>query len=398
MRKETFFRLSRMALLFIVFVSAIIPFIYLPQPIHPIVSIKLDPIFQRNIIIEEPVQMNEIPVAIHSSVPASDTIQPIVFSTKTIVLFVYLAGVFISLLLFVYSIISVLLLFRKSRKTDLNGICLMILNGEIPGHQKFALANSFNYCQIKKRITMMNKSKTNKAWCWKVATFLPLLALLLMAFGKMGENVPEKSNVPEKVIASSGIIQKQNEQFRQKIEIKKDGNYIDNKLCSLEELVKKGQEWGKAGNDWILLMIDESIPFKRIDEVREALANAKVYFVTQSIAGSDDIVYFMEDVSESAKFTQGKFDDWMKSQLNKYSEAKSKAREYKILYSFIIDKNGKVRDGHVIKGCDYPEINAAYEKILTQIPDWEPEMRLGVKVSVYYHLQSSYASIGEAHV
>ena len=60
------------------------------------------------------------------------------------------------------------------------------------GPRRFALANSFNHCQIKKRITMMNKSKTSKAWRWKVATFLPLLALLLMAFGKTGENVPPK--------------------------------------------------------------------------------------------------------------------------------------------------------------------------------------------------------------
>ncbi len=36
----------------------------------------------------------------------------------------------------------------------------------------------------------MNKQKTSKAWRWKVATFLPLLALLLMAFGKTGENDP----------------------------------------------------------------------------------------------------------------------------------------------------------------------------------------------------------------
>jgi hypothetical protein len=82
----------------------------------------------------------------------------------------------------------------------------------------------------------------------------------------------------------------------------------------------------------------------------------------------------------------------MKSQLNKYSEAKSKVGKYKISYSFIIDKNGKVRDAHIIMGCDYPEINAAYEKILTQIPDWEPARRLGAKVSVYYHLQTMYAS------
>lgn len=58
------------------------------------------------------------------------------------------------------------------------------------GPRRFALANSFNHCQIKKRITMMNKSKTSKAWRWKVATFLPLLALLLMAFGNRSEKVP----------------------------------------------------------------------------------------------------------------------------------------------------------------------------------------------------------------
>lgn len=60
------------------------------------------------------------------------------------------------------------------------------------GPRRFALANSFNHCQIKKRITMMNKSKTSKAWRWKVATFLPLLALLLMAFGNRSETRIEK--------------------------------------------------------------------------------------------------------------------------------------------------------------------------------------------------------------
>jgi len=67
------------------------------------------------------------------------------------------------------------------------------------GPRRFALANSFNHCQIKKRITMMNKSKTSKAWRWKVATFLPLLALLLMAFGKRSELPIVKNTLAEKV-------------------------------------------------------------------------------------------------------------------------------------------------------------------------------------------------------
>ena len=480
MRKEVFLKLSRMAVLSIVLVSIIIPFIYLPQPIHPILPVRFEPIFQSNTLIKETVQIKEVPASIFSSVSSSEKIQPRAISTKSIVIFIYLAGVFISFLLFVYSIGSVLLLFRKSRKTDLKGIHLMIVNEDIPafsfrrrilisqhdydnnleailthelshirqghfydlmlmelvkivywfnplvyrmdsdlkeihefqadentlnsgidatkyqlliiqkcvGHQQFALANSFNHCQIKNRITMMNKSKTSKAWCWKVATFLPLLALLLMAFGKRGEIVPEKSNLPEIVISQPVIIQKQNALTNQIIEIRKDGNYIDNKVCSLAEIAKKGHEWNKTSNNWILLMIDESIPFKRIDEVRETLADAKVYFVTQSTVNSDDIVFFMGDVSQSAKFTQGKFNDWMKNQLNNYPEVKSIHKEYRLSYSFIVDKNGKSRDGHVTKGSDFPEINSAYEKILAQIPDWEPAKRGADKVSVYFNIMS----------
>jgi beta-lactamase regulating signal transducer with metallopeptidase domain len=479
-RKEAFFKLSRMTLLFIVIASAIIPFISLPQPIHPVLPITFAPIFQDKSILKEPVQANETHVIINSSSPSPGTLHPIVISTKMILLIVYLGGVLIASLLLFYRISSVLLLFKRSRKTVLNGIGLMIVNDDIPafsfkrhilisqqdyetnseailthelshikqghfydlmllelvkiiywfnplvyqmdndlkeihefqadehtlnsgidatkyqlliiqkcvGHKQFALANSFNHCQIKNRITMINKSKTNKAWCWKVATFLPLLALLLMAFSKRGESIPEKINLPAKVIAPSLTIQTQKEQFSRKIEIKKDGNYINNKLCSLEEIAEKSREWYKASNDWIFLLVDESIPLSRIDEVRGTL---KDYFVVQSMVNSDDLIYFAGDVSKAAKFIKGNFDDWMSSQLNNYPDIKFKFKEFKISYSFIVDKNGKTRDGHVTQGSDYPEVNAVFEKILTQIPDWEPAMRGRAKVSVYNRIMTHYA-------
>jgi biopolymer transport protein ExbD len=259
------------------------------------------------------------------------------------------------------------------------------------GHQKFALANSFNHCQIKNRIVMMNKHKTSKAWRWKVATFLPLLALLLMAFGKSGENVTEKvkvivkESVPEKIIAPSETIQIQNEQTSRLIEIRKDGNYIDNKKLSLKEIVKKGQEWAKASNDWIHLQIDESVPYGSIDEIREGLEAAKVYHVTQSTVNSDEIIYPAGDVSALAKFTQGSWDEWLQNRLEHSSEGKSKILQYKIRISFIVDKKGKVRDAHIVKPSEHPEINAAMEKVLAQVPDWIPAKRLGEPVSVLAH-------------
>jgi len=265
--------------------SIIIPFLYIPQPIQPIAQVKLEPIFQNNTIIQEPILMinkTEIPVTIQPSVPVSETNQSVEFSVKSILIFAYFSGVFVSLILLIYSFVSILILFRKARKTSINGIRLLIVDEDIPafsfgfnilisqhdydtnsetiithelshirlghfydlllmefvkitfwfnplvysmirdlkeihefqaddstltsgidatqyqlliiqkcvGHQKFALANNFNHCQIKKRITMMNKQKTGKAWRWKVATFLPLLALLLVFCGRSGSNKP----------------------------------------------------------------------------------------------------------------------------------------------------------------------------------------------------------------
>ncbi len=260
---------------------------------------------------------------------------------------------------------------------------------------------------------MMNKSKTSKAWCWKVATFLPLLALLLMAFGKRSEIVIPDSSLPVSVVAPSEPVQEQYGQFKQKIEIKKDGNYIDKKLCSLQEIAEKGQEWYKRrypDNIWIFLLIDESIPLSRVDEVREALTHN--YWVVQATAGSDDLVYFSGDVSDLAKFTQGKFGDWISSQLKNYPEirsygketietfpakdghpaVKAKVRRVTLSYSFIIGKDGKIRDAHIVKGSGYPEVDAAYEKMLSQIPDWIPAKRGGASVSVYEYNMGGFST------
>ena len=38
------------------------------------------------------------------------------------------------------------------------------------------------------------------------------------------------------------------------------------------------------------------------------------------------------------------------------------------------------------RSSDYPEVNTAYEKILAQIPDWEPAKRRGTNVSVYNNM------------
>lgn len=470
MRQETFFKLNRMVLILMVLSSTLIPLLPSPQLIQPFRQATLEPIFQSPAVIEKPIQTAVVTESIQLADSVNEIVKPFYLSPENILIVVYLAGAFVSLLLLLYSIGSVLLLFQTARKTVQDGIPLMIVPNDLPafsfghcilisqhdyelhsqtiithelshirmghfydlvlmelakiifwfnpliyrmvndlkeihefqaddytltsgidatkyqlliiqkcvGYQRFALANSFNHCQIKNRITMMNKQKTSKARSWKVATFLPLLALLLMAFGKPGEIVPIKVNAPPEIIQEN-----QSTQSGLSIEIRKDGNYISNKLYSKEEIVKWTKTLQKT-NEEILLIVEDQIPYGRMDEVRETLENAKIYHVNQTSPGSDEIIYPAGDVSELAKFTNGKWNAWMKNQLQNLSDGKSDTWEYKIMYGFIIDKNGKVRDGHIMKSSGNPEIDHAYEKILTKIPDWKPAKKGIKEVSVYY--------------
>ncbi|GEM_PF-2232895 len=74
--------------------------------------------------------------------------------------------------------------FTLNKGIDATQYQLLIIQKGV-GSQRFALANSFNYCQIKKRIVMMNDQRSNKTGSWKVVAFVPLVAILLMAFSKI---------------------------------------------------------------------------------------------------------------------------------------------------------------------------------------------------------------------
>lgn len=305
MRRETNFALVRSLMLTLVIASAIVPLVQLPSAWQVPLTIELapknSPVLPQSLV--NPVEQVQAPVLAGESTPASQPVSVPVSSASgfslnlaEVFLLVYAAGVAFFLLILARHIASVLLIFRQSTYTRMNGYRLYITDRETPsfafrrsvvisradyeqhgeailaheqahirlnhffdlvlvelvrafhwfnpaahllvsdlkavhefqadaetlktgvdstnyqlliiqkgvGPQRFALANSFNHCQIKKRIAMMNKLKTTKAGWWKAAAFLPVLALLLMAFGRTGENAPpDKSLLPSEVITNS---------------------------------------------------------------------------------------------------------------------------------------------------------------------------------------------------
>ena len=409
MRKETFFKLNRMVLLLMVLSSALIPFIHSPQLIQPFRQVKLETVFQRHTILEEPIQKNDFTAAIQLPAPAFETVKPVNWTAKNILLFIYLSGVLVSILLLLYSIVSILLLFRKARKTNHKGFHLMIVTDDIPafsfgpyilisqhdydsnseaiithelshirlchfydlmlmelakiifwfnplvyrmvsdlkeihefqaddytltsgidatkyqlliiqkcvGHQKFALANSFNYCQIKNRITMMNKQKTSKVWRWKVATFLPLLALLLMAFGKTGENVPTDNQ--------------------------SDKAFLNQEKTTAKDTATQPKE--------------------------------KIYYIAEILPEYPDGEKALRKfLSENVQYPK---------------EATAKNIQGKVYVNFIVNREGKIVDAMVLRSVD-PDLDAEALRLIGLMPNWKPGKEKGVPVSVSYTIPINF--------
>ena len=298
MRKEAFFKLNRIVLLSIVLCSLVIPKLIMPQFIQQTIQQPIDfqmPVFRmddnnlQNLSASDEAVLKDETIGNANNQEKGSQSN---FSIQEILLYTYITGLLITLLILVYGLISIFILYRKAKVIRMDGFRLLIVEKEIAafsfgrlvfisqrdynehgqvilahekehirfghfydlfflevikiifwfnpliyllirdmkdihefqadnhtltkgidatkyqlliiqksvGSQKFALANSFNHCQIKNRIVMMNKQKTSKAWRWKVATFLPLLALLLMAFGKPGEKVNAKKVLTEELL------------------------------------------------------------------------------------------------------------------------------------------------------------------------------------------------------
>ncbi|WP_299583534.1 M56 family metallopeptidase [uncultured Sunxiuqinia sp.] len=247
------------------------------------------------------------------------------------------------------------------------------------GHQKFALANSFNHCQIENRITMMNKQKTSKAWRWKVATFLPLLALLLMAFGKTGEKIPlEEVNVSEKMTSIAEVDQEnQNQKSSRLIEIRKDGNYIDGKPVSLEEITEKAEEWRKSDSkSTFLVIVRDASPDREstIKSINERFQNLNLDI---------EVVYYI--VEEMPEFPGGEkaLRQWISSHVQYPEEVKAKGIEEKIYVNFIVASDGEIIHPKIVRGVN-PALKAEALRVISQMPDWTPGKQRGQAVAVSY--------------
>ena len=199
------------------------------------------------------------------------------------------------------------------------------------GTRLFTMANNFNHKLLNKRITMINKKKSNRWARLKYLFVLPIAALAVATFAR-----PEVSV-----------------QFMS----------LNNKELYLNEMVVLGYVPEKTGQP---IKGEETEP----ETVKKEIFNA-----------AEEMPQFPGGMHEAMKFF---------GRHTKYPESALKAKiEGRVIVQFIIDKNGSVSDVKIMRSVS-PELDAEAIRVVSMMPQWTPGKQKGKNAAMQLHLPITF--------
>ncbi len=279
------------------------------------------------------------------------------------------------------------------------------------GSRLHSVANCLNHSNLKNRITMMCK-KTSSRWsAAKLLLILPLVALSLAATATT-VYVPKELNK-----GNENFVNEQNQKpnLRQALQMNLRGQggvgvvnaeIVLNPDGTYEHLyVVKHCDEESAGFSVLIHEVERA--FEAAIKVAELPKETTTYKYTISFciqgengiiksdvsAGDDAIVVmtYKEDLPfikcEKMPTFQGgdlnAYRNWMQSQLQYPKEAKDKGIKGRVIFSFVVEKDGSVSEFKVLNTPD-KIFSAEVERVFKLTPKWEPGKQNGKEVRVKF--------------
>ena len=213
----------------------------------------------------------------------------------------------------------------------------LLLIKKAVGTRLYSMANSLNHSKLKKRITMMQRRKSNPWARAKLLYVLPLAAVAVAAFAR-----PEVSGVSNELSAA--------------------------KVTDLAEIVK-------AGN------------VKSAVEPQDTVK-------ADGLQGKNSTVYDM--VEQAPAFPGGPqaMMQFIKDNLKYPQIAKENGIQGRVILQFVVDETGQVTDPKVLRSID-PSLDLEAIRIVKAMPRWTPGMQDGKAVSVRYTLPVAFSLDGD---
>ena len=212
----------------------------------------------------------------------------------------------------------------------------LLLIKKAVGTRLYSMANSLNHSKLKKRITMMQRRKSNPWARAKLLYVLPLAAVAVAAFAR-----PEVSGVSNELSAA--------------------------KVTDLAEIVKE----------------------KTVESVPQDTVKA------DGLQGKNSTVYDM--VEQAPAFPGGPqaMMQFIKDNLKYPQIAKENGIQGRVILQFVVDETGQVTDPKVIRSID-PSLDTEAIRLVLSMPRWIPGMQDGKAVAVKYTFPVMFSLGGEA--
>ena len=275
------------------------------------------------------------------------------------------------------------------------------------------LYNHFNVSPLKKRINMMNKKKSSNAGILKYLLILPLCALISLVINAdaWAATLPQQE---KKNVTYSGTV------------VDADGNKLPNVRIHIVDSSSPSNELFLGSTDkegHFSFNVTEGTNFGFVymyekDGKREGLIrNYNAQMLTEEKQRTNMVVVLKAPVPNMDELAQKGTDqvyqvvdempqfpggnsammDFMIKNTKYPAEAIAKGAQGRVTVSFTVDKEGNLKDIHVLRSVD-PLLDAEAIRLISSMPQWTPGKIKGQPVNVQFTVPVMFRLQGKAEV
>ena len=283
------------------------------------------------------------------------------------------------------------------------------------------LYNSFNVLHLKNRISMMNKKRSHGIGRTKYLIFIPLAAFLMLL-----SNIEAVARITGEIAAEAvaGVKEATEISVLSEDDVKVSGQVIDdfNGPVIGANVIVKGTNVGtitdtegyfvlETTKNAVLRFSFPGMKAKEV-EVKDVQGKLKVQLYSDGSAqGSQsapppppmspqistdpsDLVFTVVEVMPEFPGGQGALLQFLAKSIKYPVIAQQNGIQGRVTCSFVVGKDGVIRNIEVIRGVD-PSLDLEATRVISMMPKWKPGMQKGKEVSVKYTVPVTFRLQGK---
>ena len=283
------------------------------------------------------------------------------------------------------------------------------------------LYNSFNVLHLKNRISMMNKKRSHGIGRTKYLIFIPLAAFLMLL-----SNIEAVARITGEIAAEAvaGVKEATEISVLSENDVKVSGQVIDdfNGPVIGANVIVKGTNVGTITDTEGYFVLETtknavlrfSFPGMKAKEVavKDVQGKLKVQLYSDGSAqGSQsapppppmspqistdpsDLVFTVVEVMPEFPGGQGALLQFLAKSIKYPVIAQQNGIQGRVTCSFVVGKDGVIRNIEVIRGVD-PSLDLEATRVISMMPKWKPGMQKGKEVSVKYTVPVTFRLQGK---